>query len=128
MRDRANGVQGVLPQEVAPGLGVSTLCKARAALGAPREWPRFLATMVVFALSSSHASWDGKAEIFSHSWCQVLGTGEKDVWSMTSPEQGCVTLKELLLQHFPAHTPGTNPQGGSSVEAPSGQAFQRGAG
>lgn len=60
MRDRTNGVQGVLLEEVATGLGVSTLCKARATLGVPCEWPRSLATMVAFALSSSHASWDGK--------------------------------------------------------------------
>lgn len=36
-------MQGVLPGEVAPGLGVSTWCKARAILGAtcecPGPWP-----------------------------------------------------------------------------------------
>lgn len=84
--------------------------------------------MVVFALSSLHASWGGKAQFFSHSWCQVLGTGGKGgIWGMTSLVQvGTVTLKdqgrtELLLQHFPAllvGTPGTNPQGSSSLEAP----------
>lgn len=33
-------MQGVLAGEVAPGLGVSTRCKARAILGAPCECPR----------------------------------------------------------------------------------------
>lgn len=84
--------------------------------------------MVAFALSSLHASWGGKAEFFSHSSCQVLGTGGKGGgWGMTSPVQvGSVTLKdqgrtELLLQHFLAllmGTPGTNLQGSSSLEAP----------
>lgn len=33
------GCKGVLPEEVAPGLGVSTRCKARAILGSPCECP-----------------------------------------------------------------------------------------